>query len=67
MHTLPSIGINSLSLHYELSRKTDQYGNLLRYRAEVDPNDPDEAHVGRVAYDVFFVTEAPAGRVVRTK
>jgi hypothetical protein len=57
LHTLPSMGINSLSLKYREDMKTDQYGNLFRYRAAVNPDDPDEAKVGRTAYDVFFVIQ----------
>ncbi|HXY01652.1 MAG TPA: hypothetical protein VEI54_12085 [Candidatus Limnocylindrales bacterium] len=57
MHTLPSMGINSISLHYGESRKTDEYGNQFRFRARINPDDRDEARVGRIAYDVFFVTE----------
>jgi hypothetical protein len=46
----------SISLQDTSSRRVDQYGNVFRYKAVVDPNDPDPTHVGRLAYDVFFVT-----------
>jgi hypothetical protein len=42
-------------LSYKLDRRTDQYGNVFRYRAQVNPGDP--ASIGRIAYDVFFVVD----------
>jgi len=57
LHTLPSLGVNSISLNYKAEQRTDQWGNVFHYRAQVNPGDP--ASVGRLAYDVFFVGLAP--------
>jgi len=54
LHTLPSLGVTSISLNYKESRKTDQFGNGFRYRARVNGGD-----LGRTAYDVFFVIPIP--------
>jgi hypothetical protein len=57
LHTLPSLGVTSISLNYKADRRTDQFGNVFRYHAQVNPGDPTST--GRVAYDVFFVTLPP--------
>jgi hypothetical protein len=54
LHTLSSLGVNSISLKYKADQRTDQYGNVFHYRAQVNPGDP--TNTGRMAYDVFFVT-----------
>lgn len=57
LHSLPSLGVTSISLDYHVSRRTDQFGNIFRYRAKVDPASPqDRSDVGPTAYDVFLAT-----------
>ncbi len=63
LHSLPELGIYSLSLRYFESRRVDQYGNAFRYKAQVNAggrrdrrDNTDSAEIGRWAYDVFFMT-----------
>jgi len=61
LHTLPSLGVNSISLTYKADQRTDQWGNVFHYRAQVNPG--NATSTGRMAYDVFFVVEpAPTAK-----
>jgi hypothetical protein len=60
LHTLPQLGVNSISLDYQLSRRVDKYGNAFRYRARIDLNDEDPEHPDRWAWDVFLLTSPPS-------
>lgn len=53
LSTLESLGLRAISLDYTTSRRTDENGNIFRYRARVF--DTTNATVGRWAWDVYLV------------
>jgi hypothetical protein len=57
LHTLPEMGIISISLDYTLTGRSDEFGNVFRYKAKVNQGQHGESDVGRKAYDVFLVTQ----------
>lgn len=53
LHTLSELGLKILDLDYKQSKRKDQFGNQLRYRAKV--KDTQDAQLGRWAWDVYLV------------
>lgn len=61
LHTLPELGVYSISLKYRQEPLVDQYGNQFRYRGVLNPDAADGVSKdGRYTYDVFFVTPPTA-------
>ncbi|MEW6209457.1 MAG: hypothetical protein AB1631_13890 [Acidobacteriota bacterium] len=54
LHPLLSLGLAAIDLDYKVSRRTDPYGNVFRYRAKV--RDTRGAQLGRWAWDVFLLS-----------
>ena len=53
LHTFGTLGVLTLELDYRESKRTDQHGNLFRYRAKV--KNAQGQQMGRWAWDVFLV------------
>jgi hypothetical protein len=58
LSTLPMLRVARLELKYKESRRTDEYGNVFKYRAKVE--DDKGSDVGRWAWDVVLVRELSA-------
>jgi hypothetical protein len=60
LHTLPELGVFSISLKYRDEPFVDQYGNAFHYRGVLNPDAADgESRDGRYTYDVFFELAQP--------
>jgi hypothetical protein len=57
LRTLPEMGVVSISLDYSLSNRTDEFGNVFRYRAKINQGSHGNSDTGKKAYDVFFVSQ----------
>jgi hypothetical protein len=55
LHSLPKLGVYSISLKYRDGHFRDQYGNWFHYSSALNPDPRDgTSKDGRVNYDVFF-------------
>jgi hypothetical protein len=52
---LSEMGVHSISLKYRLSHRTDEYGNIFRYRAKVEEG--ANSSTPRWAYDVVLASQ----------
>lgn len=59
LHTLPELGVDWISLDYQLSNRVDEYGNRFRYRARIDEDNPNSKRPDRWAWDVFLLSSPP--------
>jgi hypothetical protein len=57
LHTLSEMGVFAISLDYSLSKRTDEFGNVFRYRAKLNQGQHRDSDVGKKIYDVFFVNK----------
>jgi len=51
------MGVSSIGLNYSLAMRTDEFGNVFRYKANINQGPNGESDVGKKAYDVFFVSQ----------
>ena len=56
LHTLLEFHVNAIGLNYTQSTRTDQYGNVFRYRAQVYDTPP--LRLGRWAWDVLLLVSS---------
>jgi hypothetical protein len=57
LHGLEEMGVFNIGLDYSLSMRTDEFGNVFRYRAKINQGIRGETEAGKQIYDVFFVSK----------
>jgi hypothetical protein len=63
LHTLPELGVFSISLHFTDDHHNDPYGNWFHYKAALNPDPLDgRSKDGRWTYDIFFATAEGSAR-----
>lgn len=68
LHTLPELGVYSISLKYIETPLTDQYGNQFLYRGVLNPDPLDgTSKDGRYTYDVFLSKPGARGEACQVK
>lgn len=55
---LPDLGVLAISLNYRESRQVDEFGNVFRFKAKINPVGGDvNSSAGRWAFDVFLTAK----------
>ena len=57
LRSLEQLGLKTIELDYEDSKRTDQHGNQFKYRAKV--KDTNDAQMGRWAFDIILQVNPP--------
>ena len=57
LRTLNQLGLKTVELNYQESRRTDEHGNQFKYRAKV--RDGNDVQMGRWAWDVILKVNPP--------
>jgi len=57
LRSLEQLGLKTIELDYEESKRTDQHGNQFKYRAKVKDN--NDAQMGRWAFDIILQVNPP--------
>lgn len=68
LHTLPELGVYSISPKYHYEKRIDKHGNQFLYQGVLNPDRADgTSHDGRYTYDVFLMLAGEEWKLDPTK